>query len=222
MYSKVETSIADNVQYIASTFISLIYKQSIYKHYQNPHLTSSKLLQTSKITIEDIRITTPRTLIAILPDSLSRPPARNSARRTSIPCQNQRRRILERLAISRTRRPPRRIGIQHRIPRSLLMIGIRKLLYPRHHARVRQAPALRMALLRLEINHARQRDTILGPAPAVLDEEFSLGGCFVLAGVGEVVCAADEFGLGGAGVVLGEGLVCECNSLGGLFQVSIL
>lgn len=212
-------SIAYNVQFMESTFISLMYKNVFVQVPLKLHLTSSKLLQASNIAIEDIRITTPRTLIAILPNSLSRPPPRNSTRRTGITRQHQRRRILKRLAISSTRRPPRRIGIQHRIPSSLRMIRISKLLYPRHHSSMRQAPALGMALLRLEINHSRERDAILGPTAAILNEEFSFGGCFVLTGVGEVVCATDELCFSSATVVLGEGLVCEACSLSCLFVI---
>lgn len=61
-----------------------------------------------------------------------------------------------------------------------------------------------MAILVLEVEHPGQRDTVVRPTAAVLDEELCLGFGRVHTGMREVVASPDEAGLGRSCIVRRE------------------
>ena len=180
---------------------------------------SSQLPQVIKTPVEDVRVPAVRVRVRVLPDCLVRPAARDGAGRARVPRQHERVGRDEGVGIARAAGPPRRVGVQHRVPARAGVVPVAEGLDPRHHGGRGQAPA-RRAALGLEVQHARECDAVAGPAAAVGDEVVRLRGGGGLARVGEVVAAADEAGLGGAGVVGGEGGVGVGRALGCLCDVS--
>ena len=167
-------------------------------------LTSSQLPQVINTPIEDIRVPTISIAIAILPNSLIRPPTRDRARRRRVAREHERVGADEGVAVARAALPPRRVGVQHRVPPRLAVVAVAEALDPGHHGRGAETPSRRPALA-LEVEHTGQSDAVPGPAAAVREEVVGLRGACGLARVGEVVAAADEAGVGGACVVRGEG-----------------
>lgn len=189
-----------------------------------------KVLQILLAPIEKVGISPKLIRIRILPNRLCRPPPWNNPNRTRPSRQHQRVRILKHLRIPRALSPPRRICINHRIPRRYFLVPLTKLSpsslsvhtclvrgtifvgrrthlpNPRHHLPRPQPPARRLTRNALHVQHPRERDAIRLPPAAVRDEKVGLRRG-VGDGPGEVVGAADETGSGGAGEVRGEGLV---------------
>lgn len=103
--------------------------------------TSGKLLQVVQTAVEDVRVTTVGIRIRILPDGLVRPSAGDGARRASIARQHQRVGVDEGVGVARAGRPPRGVGVQHRVPARDGVVPVAKGLDPRDHAGRAQAPA---------------------------------------------------------------------------------
>ena len=185
-------------------------------HIQTLALTKSKLLQLIQAAIEDIRVPTIRITITILPNGLEWPPSRDRARRTRIARQHQRTKLVKRLAVPRAGAPPIRRTVDHRIHPRLAVVRRDEALDPGHHRRGRQAVAGCARRVVLDVQHAGERDAVLGPAAAVREEVRRLRGAGARVGVCEVVAAADEACFGGAGVLRGEGGGDVAGAFGGL------
>lgn len=81
------------------------------------------------------------------------------------------------------------------------MVGVDEVLDPGHHRRGREAVAGCTGWVVLDIEHAREGDTILGPAAAVGDEVSRLRGARGGVRVGKVVATADEASIGSPSVL---------------------
>ena len=166
-------------------------------------LPTRKPLQARQIPIKEIRIAPISIRVRVLPNRLIRPPAGDRAGGAGVAGQHERVGADKGVGVARAGRPPRRVGVEQRVPARLGVVPVAEGLDPRHHARRAQAPA-RGGALGLEVQHAGERDAVVGPAAAVGEEVVGLGGAGGLAGVRKVVAAADEAGVGGARVVCRE------------------
>lgn len=154
--------------------------------------TSRKLLQLRVIAIKHIRVTTIGIIIIVLPDRIIWPISLRRARRGIITRHHQRICVDKDIRIARALLPPRRAGIQHRIPRGSRLIRIAELLNPLH-----------TNAIALKIQHAWQRNAIAAPIAAVLDEVVDLRSSAHSA-ISVVISAANEAGVGGAFVLRAE------------------
>ena len=176
------------------------------------NLPRRQLLQLRQIPIKNIRIPPISITIRILPNSLIRPPTRNSPRTTPIPRQHKRTSATEGSTITRAGTPPVIRAVDERVAASLAVVGGDEALDPGDHGGGGEAVAGGAVGVVFDVEHPREGDAVAGPAAAVGEEEGRLrcAGGFVR--VGEVVAAPDEAGVCGAGVVGGEFGVFYCGA----------
>lgn len=175
-----------------------------------------KSLKTVQAAVEHVGITTIGIGIRVLPNSVNRPAAGQGADSARPSGQHERVRGRERLGVAGALVPPRVVGVDHGVAARLGVVAVGEGLDPADHGRGRQAEAGGLARDRLQVDHARKSDAVVGPAAAVGEEVIGLGGAGGRVRVRKVVAAADEAGGGGAGVVGGELGVGVCGSFGGL------
>lgn len=108
-----------------------------------------------------------------------------------------------------TLHPPAPRRINHRIPPGLHTVRFPKVADPGDHL-----PSRETGTSCFEVKHAREGESVGGPAAAVRDEEACLRGAGAGVGVCVVVSPADEAGGCGGGVVCVEEGVYVCCSFG--------
>ncbi len=111
---------------------------------------------------------------------------------------------MERRALARALTPPVIGAVDHGIAGSLGMILGDEALDPRDHCRLAEAVTGGAVRIILDVEHARQRDAVAGPAAAVREEKGRLRAAGAFVRVGEMVSAADKARARSSAVMAGE------------------
>ena len=158
-------------------------------------------LQTRQISVEEIRVTSIRVCIRVLPDGLVRPPTRDRAWRRGVAREHERAGGVKDGGVARARGPPVVGAIDHRVAGRFTVVGVDEVLDPGHHGGGAQTVARRARRVVLDVEHAGQGAAVARPAAAVREEEVRLSGAGARVGMRKVVAAADQTSGGGARVV---------------------
>lgn len=179
------------------------------------HLRLGNLLEASLVAVKRLRVAAKRVLRVELPESMRLPASRQLTNLISVPGHRQRA-LTERGAAARAGVPPVGRRVDERVDALRRLVRLDKVRDPRHHVVGREAVA-GVALGRvLNVEHAGERDAVVGPPAAVADKVLGLLGAARRRGLAKVVAAAEEAGGRGALVVRAEGRVDVRGALGGL------
>lgn len=158
-------------------------------------------LQSSQVTVEDVRVTPVGIRVRVLPDGLIWPAAGNGARSARISGQHEWVRVDKGVRVAGASRPPRWISVQQGVGTRPGLVPVAKGLDPGDHSSLREAPATGIAACIFEVKHTWQCDAVVGPPAAMGNEVIGLDCTCSLTGVGKVVGATDKPGIGGSSVV---------------------
>ena len=129
--------------------------------------SGSQHFQSRHIPIKNIRVSTIRKGIRILPYGLIWPAAWNGPWSGSPFCQDQRTSSGKDMAIARAGYPPIRICIDHWITSCFVVISVDEILNPGYHGRSSFAVTFGFAHVGFQVNHSWKSDTVAGPASAM-------------------------------------------------------
>jgi len=119
------------------------------------------------------------------------PTSRQRPNRTRISSDKQRARARKPSIIPRTLRPPVGRRVDNRIPARRPMIRIAEIADPADHRRGAEPVARRAAGVVFDVEQARERAAVRGPAAAVREEVVCLRGARAAGRLREMVPAAD-------------------------------
>ena len=111
---------------------------------------------------------------------------------------------MERRALARALTPPVIRTINHRVAGRLGMILGDEALDPSDHGRLAETVTGGAVGVVLDVEHARQRDAVAGPAAAVREEKCRLRASGAFVRVREMVSAADKAGARSSAIMAGE------------------
>lgn len=167
-------------------------------------LSRRQLLQLGEVAIEPICIAAISVRVCILPNRLKGPSARDRPDRTPIACQHERTRGVECSTLAGALTPPVVGAVDHGVARRLGVILGDERLDPGNHFGLAKPVAGRTVGVVLDVEHARERDAILGPAAAMGEEKCRLCAASARVRVGEMVTASDQTGACCSAVMAGE------------------
>ena len=167
-------------------------------------LTSGNFLELAESTVKNIRISAISITVRVLPDGLEWPVARDGSGGGGVAGQDQRGGGGEGCAVARALAPPVCCAVDHGVAGGLSVVGVREILNPGHHGRLAEAVAGSTAWVVLDIEHARESDSVTRPPTSVGEEVGGLSDARAGIRVGKVVAATDEASVRSPNVVVGE------------------